>query len=94
MMNKKKKRIIGLVFGLLVLASAIPSLIANPAGGTDIGALVVKATESPNPYIYLPSLVPILAADMLAIQQGGGSDAVAIIKIASIITILRPSKSD
>ena len=81
MTGKKEKRIIGLVVGLVILASAI-------------GAPAVKAAESPNPYIYLPSLVPILAADMLALQQGGGSDAIKIIHIASIITILRPSKSD
>ena len=93
MMGKKEKRIIGLVFGLLILAGAIPSLIANPSGDT-VGGPAAKATELPSPYIYLPSLVPILAADMLAIQQGGGSDAVEIVKIASIITILRPSKSD
>ena len=93
MMGKKEKRIIGFMLGLIILASAIPSLIANPSGDT-VGGPAVKATELPNPYIYLPSLVPILAADMLAIQQGGGSDAVEIIHIASIITILRPSKSD
>jgi hypothetical protein len=81
MTGKKEKRILGLVVGLVILASAI-------------GAPVVNAAESPNPYIYLPSLVPILAADGLAIQQGGASDTVTIIKIASIITILRPSKSD
>ena len=93
MTGKKEKRIIGFVLGLIILASAIPSLIANPSGDT-VGGPSVKATELPNPYIYLPSLVPILAADMLAIQQGGGSAAVEIIHIASIITILRPSKSD
>lgn len=94
MIGKNGKRIIGYVFGLLILAGTIPSLIANPSGNTDIGAPAVKTTELPNPYIYLPSLVPILAADMLAIQQGGKSDVVPIDKMASIITILRPSKSD
>ena len=94
MTGKKEKRIIGLVVGLVILGGAIPSLMANPSGDTDIGAPAVKAAESTNPFIYLPSLVPILAADMLAIQQGGGSDAEEIIRIASIITILRPSISD
>jgi hypothetical protein len=81
MMGKKEKRIIGLVVGLVILASAI-------------GAPAVKAAESPIPYTYLPSLVPLLAANMLALQQGGGSDAEKIIRIASEITILRPSGRD
>ncbi|MBE3124972.1 MAG: hypothetical protein IMZ57_04865 [Acidobacteria bacterium] len=81
MMGKKEKRIIGLVVGLVILASAI-------------GVPAVKAAESPIPYTYLPSLVPILAANMLALQQGGGSDAEKLIRIASEITILRTSSRD
>jgi hypothetical protein len=81
MMGKKEKRIVGLVVGLVILASAI-------------GAPAVSAAESPIPYTYLPSLVPILAANMLALQQGGGSDAEKLIKIASEITILRTSSRD
>jgi len=81
MTGKKEKRFIGLVVGLVILASAI-------------GAPAVKAAESPIPYIYLPSLVPILVADMLALQQGGGSDAEKLIRIASEITILRTSSRD
>jgi len=81
MTGKKEKRFIGLVVGLVILASAI-------------GAPAVKAAESQIPYIYLPSLVPILAADMLALQQGGGSDADKLIRIASEITILRTSSRD
>jgi hypothetical protein len=81
MMGKKEKRIVGLVIGLVILASVI-------------GAPAVKAAESPIPFTYLPSLVPILAANMLALQQGGGSDAEKLIKIASEITILRTSSRD
>jgi hypothetical protein len=81
MMGKKEKRIVGLVVGLVILASAI-------------GAPAVKAAESPVPYTYLPSLVPILAVNMLALQQGGGSDAEKLVRIASEITILRTSSRD
>jgi hypothetical protein len=81
MMGKKEKRIVGLVVGLVILVSAI-------------GAPAVKAAESPIPYTYLPSLVPILAADMLALQQMGGPEAEKLIRIASEITILRISSRD
>lgn len=86
MMGKKKKRIIGLVVGLVILVGAIPSLMATPSGGTENDLQI--------PFLYLLSMQPMLIAGMLTAQPTGGSDTETIIRIASEITILRTSARD
>jgi hypothetical protein len=83
MMDKKKKRIIGVVVGLVILVGAIPSLMATPSD-----------KDLQIPFIYLLSMQPMLIAGMLTAQPTGGSDTGTIIRIASEITILRLSERD
>ena len=86
MMGKKKKRIIGLMVGLVILVGATPSLMATPSGGTETNLQI--------PFLYLLSMQPMLIAGMLVAQAAGESDTGTIISIASIITILRTSARD
>jgi hypothetical protein len=94
MMGKKEKRIIGLVVGLVILAGAMPSLMAKPPCSTKIGAPATKEKDPQNPFLFFPSMRPTIIGDMITTQIIGESETGKIIRTSAEIIILRPSGKD
>lgn len=93
-MSKREIRVVGLVVGLAILMSFVPSLVAKPSCETKIGTPATKERNLMYPPFYYPSMKPIIIVDMVTPPIIGRSDTEKMIRVSAEIIILRPSGKD